>query len=610
MSKSTPNTFSWAIALAILSALMLGACTQMSGSPTAIPLPTAKVPSLFEIEGAIESWQSSSNQDYSMTVEETTSAGTALYRLVVDDGEIWAAQRLDRVDGAWQPPVALPVAEAEAYTVDALLERIRSDAVGEGSAPLNMFVVFDSLSGFPTLVEAKAIPSYTADGKISLNREHSYTLSVTVDVLLEDTFGLNKNPLLSLYLSGGEQAWCSLLRIFDDGSSIFSDNCRQLLLQLRPPQSSFEELSALAAGLAPVDQLLPETNGTRRLVLHGSGSAEADAAALEEVWALAFELNDLLSQPIGEGITLLRRQGDLVVGFDMRTNLEQPAALDVEAPLLGGIVSRDGVLLIYGDAAGLKWMDTLTGETGTVFNNASGQRNVPVHITANGRVVLQRTTEGSNAVEWGWISLDERSWHPLEGMGRCITGVSSGPDGRLAVSAGTENGCGTQAGLHLFDPSTGAAEPLLTGMGSGSDPAWSTDGEWIAVVLADGAASSLYLVRPDGSGETALTGNAEGQVNGVLWDPAENLLYYGISGAENQESGLIEYDPESDSVTRTLPGDNLSPIGFDPGGDFVAFLSEDGLGVWMVPFGQVTPITNVEGFERSFIGWIDSTPGD
>ncbi|HUF39875.1 MAG TPA: hypothetical protein VMN57_15225 [Anaerolineales bacterium] len=590
-----------AIALAVLAASLLAACS--TGPSTAIPLPTAKVPSLFEVNSAIDHWETSGNDNYFVAVEETSAAGTFLYRVVIMDGEIQAAQRLELVDGAWQQPVALDRDTAEQYTVDALHERILNDIQGEGAAPLNMLVVYDDVDGHPTLVDATAIQSYNEAGQIRLNREHSYVLTIAVDVLLEDSFGANKNPILTLTRSGGESAACSTLRIYDDGTSLYADNCRQILLQLRPPEDSFTRLQDLVADFANIIETRMVDGQAQEFILHGTGDVDPGPEASAEIWDLALSLDELLSRPIGEGITLLVRGGDAMFGVDMRSSLSQPATIDLSPPLHGGLVNGSGDLLVYSDAAGLKWLETVSGDAGTYFSNTAATWVVPVAMTGDERVVLNRYSSGSDQVEWGWVSLEERSWQPLPVLGSCITDVGASPvDGRLAVATGSGDGCESEAAVWVIDLAAGEAVPIAEEMGGAEHIAWSPDGAWLAYAAPGGSVGQVYILRPDGTERTALTGHISGLVSGLVWRPGGETLVYGLQGA-GEADGLYEMDPENGEAVLSLLGENLAPIGFDPSGEFLAVAEGADLVIWVLSFGQVQPAAP-GGAENGFVGFI------
>ncbi len=619
--KTYPHPSHRALLLAVLSLAILAACNLID-DPTAPPFPTASVPSLFEIDGAITRWAESGNTRYFVIVEETTSAGTFEYRVATVDGEIQAAQVVEKIAGDWQEPVSLDFETAQNYTVEALLQRIRRDANGEGAAPMDVFTVFDPGSGYPQIVETKALPTYNDAGQIELNRAASYSFTVFIDVLLADTIGLNKEVLLGVYSTGGPEAWCSTLRIFTDGTAAYTDDCRQNLLQISPPVKDVARLQELAASVAAFEESETKGDGTRRIVFNGTGTETADPAIVAEIRELSDLLADLLSRPIGTGVTLLRTQGNYLLGFDLLSSLEQPTSLATQPPLYGARTLPAENRLVYADAEGLHWLDTRSGETGLYFANPSGQTFDPQVFLSDGRLILTRSTEGADSLEWGWVSLEDRAWHDLPSVGNCVSGLAAHPTAALLAVTATHGGegCQSEASLWVIDVDSGEAAPVVdravTGVGDaaptgGYSPHWAPDGQWIALTLDEGppapepARVRLYIVRPDGSSLTPLTFNTEGRAAGPLWSP-DGLLYYSLTGAETAADGIYIYDPATEAHTLGLAGSNLTPISLSPSGQYMAFAEGGELRVWLIAFGQVVAVTINSDGNSKVVGWLEA----
>jgi len=607
-----PNFYRFSfLILSVFAFFSLVACTQ---PPTVPPFPTPNVPPIEEIDQAIQIWKNGNNTRYSVSVEETTHAGTFLYRVVVADGQIRAAQQLAKVDGAWQPPVALDVETAQKYTVDALIERIRNDALGLGTAPMDMSVLFDPLSGFPTTVDAKALPTQTEDGKLQLNRDLGYSFTSDVAVLIEDTVGLSKQPVLFMTRSGGEQAWCDTLRVYPDGTSVFTDDCRQTLLQLAPPPNQLNTLLELVANLSGIDETRAEAGAVSHLILYGTGPEAPDPNTLGTAWELGRELSDLLSHPIGAGITLLYIQNSQLFGYDLRTSLGQPASLDVTQPLHGMVANPDGSSLAYADNNGLHWLDLVTGTSGLFFANPPEAYYLPRAWNGRGHLLMQRIYHGDSPPEWGWASREEPSWHAIAleaGAFACNTGISLHPNtAEFVVAAGRD--CQADLGLTLVNMLNGEVRKLIDGQsvpGSGAfDPVWSPDGNWIAFSLAlmdtPENPQRIFIVRSDGTEMTALTNNTMGQASNPVWSRDGSRLFYALTGAETGEDGI--YATNLSGQTKLILPGSVHPISLSPSDEFLVFSNGNEMNAYLLASEQSYPIVRgVENVDTFFVGWLD-----
>lgn len=619
------------LSLALFLTLILSACSQPT--PTVPPLPTPDTPSILEINTAIERWESGNNQRYFVEAEEEDDLGKRLIRVVVDGGEVRAAQRLDYLTGKYGPPIALDQSIAQNYTVDALLQRIRLDAIGEGPAPMDMLAIFDPLSGFPSVVETNALPSYNDSGKLVLNREYSYTLGVKVGVLIEDETGLTKELLFKLSRSGGPEAWCDTLRIFTDGTSIYSDDCRQILLQLRPPVEKRNELEDLAAEFGPVEQVQTTETFIQEFTLVGSGVGEPDSETLDTIWSLADELHSLLSKPIGAGITLLYTEGLELIGLDMRTFLTQPASLDISDPLYGVRVSPETGLIIYGDGSGLRWFDSKSGEEGLQLPKPSGGYYEPLSFTIGDTILVALSVDGS-APQLGWSTRADREFTTLPDPPGAekfcdLSSTAGSPNQRQFLIGGSaDNACTGPAGLWLVDLDGNTVNPVVSDLGgsageenlirSAVDPAWSGDGTWIAVGLQGFAQDGdpptrLYLVKPDGSELTLISENQSGHARNPTWSANGSKIFYSLDGGADHPAGIYQYDLGSSENQLLIAGDDLAPLSVSPAGEFLAFTSGVGdqasIRVWIFGFEQNAPVDTPQAAGKIlFAGWLNARP--
>jgi len=97
--------------------------------------------------------------------------------------------------------------------------------------------------------------------------------------------------------------------------------------------------------------------------------------------------------------------------------------------------------------------------------------------------------------------------------------VAWAPDGKSLVYSSNRDG-GYK--LYSVDAATGATTQLTKGAGSDSEPVFSPDGKWIAFLR--GPQTSLYVIRPDGSGEQLAA--AGPKVWEARWSPDSKWLAF------------------------------------------------------------------------------------
>jgi hypothetical protein len=594
------------------------------------PIPTPDVPPIPEIDAAIERWESSETSSYFAEIEERIQDERWKIRLQVVDNHIRAAQRIDLFsEGAGDQPVSLPLVEAEAYTVDSVLHRIRNDALGLGQVQYNMTTAFEQTYGYPLAVLAESLPSYTIEGNLVLNREHSYDLTMIVRPLMEDTHGIGKDQVFSLIRSGGPEAWCDNLRIFSDSTSLYGDDCRDDFLQMTAPDSRMELLDELRSNFANLDDTRTENDGARRLIIEGTGEGAPDAETLEQAWKIAGDFHGLLSEPIGLGLVMgFTYQGEFL-GFDVFNKIQLPSQLTKSGPVRGARLSPDGKFLAFSDDVALNLFDVENRETAQWLSHPEDGYYRPRSWAESDHLLVTLIPEGtSEPIQHGWVALQEKTWHPLPtpegvpGYG-CDTGASWSSEGYQLAITGLDYGeaCNSSPGLVTAEINSSSAQTILaptvsSGIEDGSEliagahtPAWSPDDSWIAFGLDQDATdplafpTRLYRIHPDGTNLTPLTSNTLGQATSPVW-AEDNSLYYALSGAGADLDGLYYYLPAENTHTLLIPGSGIHPLSISPDGEYLAYEQDSILNIWQVRLQEtIAEIAGEDNSFPSFSGW-------
>ena len=611
------------------------ACSQAKPTPDKeLPLlPTANVPPIAEIDTAIERWKNSHTTRYFLELDEQSQEKRWMVRLIVADGVIRTAQRLEMdPESNWGEPASLTPEEAQTYTVDAILERVRKDALGDGPGPVNLRALFDPSLGFPKAVHAEALPVYTEEGNLLLDRQYSYDLTMQVKALLEDTFVVGKDPIYTYIRSGGPQAWCDTLRIFPDGSSAYTDDCRDKVFQLTLPASRQLALESLRSSFASLDNLRVVSDQVQRLIILGTGEGTPDAATLDAAWELATEIHDILSEPVGLGLTMVYLSNGDLIGFDVLNKNVIPADLKSSGDLRGAVLSPDGKVLAFSNDNGLSALDMGNGEIISLLDPTEGGYYLPRAWSGSNHLLLTQVppTDGE-LIEHGWISLEEKIWHELPIPGEipgygCDTGAAWSPiSAQLAITGlGYAHPCNMNPGLTVVDVQTGTAQRIVAPairMGDESDgtmiagahtPTWSPDGTWIAFGLDQDALAPLtfptrlYRVHPDGSDLTPITNNSQGLAAYPVW-ASDGILYYSLSGESTEADGIYRYTPAKNNHDLIIPGSNLLPLSISTDAEFLVYAEDGVLRIWSFRLGEVYgEVSGQDDLAPTFVGWVKS----
>lgn len=572
----------------VLFGILLTAC---SSTPSATPtgntppaLPTANVPPLTDVDTAIERWQQSNNTSYYLKIDEQTTQGLRRLHIVVANGKIRAALVQQRSEGQWGELTSLPLTEAKNYTVDGLLTRVRRDTLGAGEAPVNLKVVFDKSMGLPMVIQAEGLPAYAPDGTVKLNREYGYSIVTEIAPLLEENTNNQSGIWLELSQGNGPQARCDHLFIFQDGDSLYTDDCRQTSLPMQLPAARKEELANFSAAFATLSADQSDAQQVRTLTIQGSGEATPDEETIQAAWALTERFYDLLSYPLGAGTTLLFSQQEEVLGAEMLRQTIQPARITVHSPLYGVQVDTQGQFLALSDANGLQTLDPNTGaKQPLLIAPQDGSYYLPRAWNVNGQLLVSQVwPDGSRKT--GWVRNESKGWQDLPPLPdgstfTCDDGAVWSPDGtQLAVSSnGTD--CPAFSGLAVIDLKA-KRTVLLPGIPAASHVAWSADGIWLAFSMTDeNGAQRIYVVHPEGSGLAPVSDNAIGTADYPLWG-ADGTLYYALQVPQQEVSGLYAYNATSNDHSLLIPGTDVQPVSISPDGEFLLYRLGDKQYVW------------------------------
>lgn len=622
------------IVIAVVLTLIASACSTPTPIATEVQLPllpTPDVPSIEEVDAAIETWQNSGTTDYYYEIEEETQTGPLSIRLLVEDSEIRVAQGVDyQADGSLGEPYSISLDQAQEYTVDALLSRIRTDVLGEGDSLFNMVTAFSDTLGYPLLVHAEALPTYSEGGTLELNRQHSYDLITNLKPPLEDSYAADTSPIFTLKRSNGPEAWCDTLNILPDGSSLYVDDCRNIFWQLPTPESRLLLLNELRAKFNSLEDIQGDNGQITQLSISGTGRGTPDAATLEEAWQLSAELHDLLSSPTGLGLVMSYVYDGSYIGFDVFNKITMPAQMLQSGDLRGAILTPDGEILAYSDDDGVTAFTLQSQVAQQLLPTPEDGDYVPRAWSNSNRLIVSNyPTDEQDTIQHGWVSVEENTWHELltpEGVSGygCDTGLAWSPTGEQLAITGLGYGeeCNRNPGLTIIDFSRNSAEvivaPQIESLDQGGasitagahTPAWSPDGTWIAFGLdqnPDKAANfptRLYRAHPDGSNLTPLTNNSHGNATHPVW-AGNGSLYYGLSAADAELDGLYHYSATNNSHTLLLPGSGIHPLSISPDGEFLLFEQQGGLKIWRIQLGEiVADITGDEDNQPAFSGWI------
>jgi Tol biopolymer transport system component len=252
---------------------------------------------------------------------------------------------------------------------------------------------------------------------------------------------------------------------------------------------------------------------------------------------------------------------------------------------------------ITGHSAGESEVKRL--EVGSV--HAGGPRLGP------GYVVYISSRGGPNGLRKFENGTDVELWDGRSGLVAVPPAISS--DGSLLCFAARR---AQRWQLYVMAADGSGARPIAESLDVLGGPTLSPDGRWVAAVVAEGGATSLYKIPVDGGAPVRLVDSTDGVLSQPVWSPDGRMIVHRVSKGAQGSTYIRAVTPEGQPVS--LPEIDVLTLGaayrFMP--DNSALVMMKGVGVsatsvrntdfWLIelPSGETRQLTEMEpGYDTS-----------
>jgi Tol biopolymer transport system component len=151
------------------------------------------------------------------------------------------------------------------------------------------------------------------------------------------------------------------------------------------------------------------------------------------------------------------------------------------------------------------------------------------------------------------------------------------PDGRLIVFASGRDGAGGPLGprglpssLYTVRPDGSGLVRLTRTPSYDGDPTWAPNGSKVAFVSDRAGSSDVWIMNPDGRRQTRLTKSMEAD-DRPAWSPDSTRIAFS-HGPDEDSSGIFVMDADGGDQHRLVPGNGREPA-WSPDGRWIAFVS-------------------------------------